>query len=70
MSAPTIRYEYRGSIERATKRGYAWRAGYSETADNGAVAYPWQTKRECQRDAAARGARAVFVRDSDIGAQS
>lgn len=58
----TIVYTYRGSIERATRRGYAWRDGFSETSAEGRPLYPWLTRAECMADAKARGARAAFVR--------
>lgn len=61
MKKTTIVYTFRGLIERASKRGYVWRDGYSESI-GGRVAYPWSTRRECIRDAASRGARAKFVR--------
>lgn len=53
-----INYVYRGLIERGAH--YEWREGYSESVD-GKVLYPWNTKRECQQEAKARGARASFV---------
>jgi len=60
---PTIKYHYRGPIERGNgKPRYDWKDGWSEGED-GHVLYPWMTRRECQRDAKARGCKAVFVRD-------
>ena len=59
----TIVYTYRGEVERGTGRGYRWRPAYSETV-NGAIVYPWMTRRECQEDARARGARTTFKHDS------
>lgn len=55
-----ITYTYRGNIERGTGRAYAWFDGYSETAADGGIMFPWMTYRECQREAADRGAVAVF----------
>ena len=60
---PVITYHYRGMIERGNgKPGYTWYEGYSAIGENGGVLYPWMTYRECQRDAKAQGARAVFFR--------
>lgn len=57
-----IEYVYRGQIERGRGSGrYGWHDGYSQTV-NGCISYPWMTRRECQRDAKLRGARAIFVR--------
>lgn len=61
---PTIVYKYRGQIERGTGRpGYAWRDGYSPDDNQGRPTYPWLTYRECQANARAQGAKAVFQRD-------
>lgn len=57
---PEIPYYYRGQIERGPR--YEWRDGYSSNSPEGFVRYPWMTKRECQRDAKARGGKAVFFR--------
>lgn len=64
---PTITYYYRGQIERwnASKRSYTWTAGYSP-GNEMLVTYPWNTYRECQKEAAAQGCRAVFVKDRRI----
>ena len=70
MPKPTIEYTYRGNVERGrprkTARGwrpsYRWFAGYSESTADGAESQPGMTYRECQADARARGARAVFVK--------
>jgi hypothetical protein len=60
-----IVYNYRGLVERGTGGpGYDWREGYSETAPDGGILYPWMTKRECQADARAKDAQAVFMRES------
>ncbi len=65
---PTITYCYRGDVERGTatprnpRPGYRWADGYSEDGPEGRPSYPWMTRRECQKDAKARGCRAVFVR--------
>ena len=56
----TVTYIYRGGVERGTCRGYVWHAGFSETATDGGVYYPWMTRRECQSDARAQGAIARF----------
>ncbi len=61
MAKPTIVFTYRGQVERATKRGYAWRNGYSETSAERRICFPYMTKRECQGIARARGYRAVFA---------
>ncbi len=58
MPKPIIVYTHRGPIERGSR--YTWRDGYSGTTPEGHVLYPWMTRRECQRDAAKHGARAVF----------
>lgn len=56
-----ITYTYRGQIERGTGApSYAWVDGWSETAPDGGILYPWLTYKECQRDARARGAKARF----------
>ena len=63
-SKPIIVYRYRGQVERGTgKPGYVWRDGYSPDGPDGSATYPWLTYRECQADARAQGARAVFRRD-------
>lgn len=65
MKRQTIVYTYRGLIERGSltrgRPSYRWCNGYSATSPEGHVYYPWGTKRECQREAKARGAKAVFV---------
>jgi hypothetical protein len=62
MMKPTSkRYDYRGLIERGAR--YQWREGYSETTETGGITYPWNTRRECQREAKAEGRIAVFYRD-------
>ncbi len=53
-------YTYRGNIERGVGGSYKWFPGYSATAIDGGVLYPWMTYRECQRDAKATGDKAVF----------
>lgn len=58
---PEVAYYYRGMVERGPR--YAWREGYSSQDENGAVLYPWMTRRECQQDAKRRGEKAVFYRD-------
>jgi hypothetical protein len=59
----TITYAYRGLVERGNgKPGYTWYQGYSETAPDGSITYPWLTYRECIADAKAQGARATFYR--------
>jgi len=62
----TLLYTHRGPIERPCRgrRGrpsYRWTDGFSETSPNGGVTYPWMTRRECQADARAQGAKAKFV---------
>lgn len=57
----TITYHYRGRIGVHTRNGYEWRDGYSADSATGGVLYPWETKAQCRRDAAAQGKRAVFV---------
>ena len=63
---PTI-YTFRGSIERPSTRhrrpSYRLFDGYSATTEDGAVLYPWMTKRECRAEAKADGKRAVFVQN-------
>lgn len=54
-----IVYTYRGNVERGAR--YDWKPGYSATIRPNFVLYPWQTKRECQRDAKRFGCTAVFV---------
>lgn len=56
-----IIYKFRGRIERLSKGGCRWVNGYSPDSDNGAVTYPWATKKECQQEATAQGKKAVFV---------
>jgi hypothetical protein len=56
----TVTYTYRGGVERGTGKSYAWREGFSETATDGGVYYPWMTRKECQADARAQGAIARF----------
>jgi hypothetical protein len=59
----TIIYKYRGDVERGSpNKGYRWHPGYSADGPSGGVLYPWMTYRECQRDAAAQGCKAVFVK--------
>lgn len=59
-----ITYTYRGEVERGNgKPGYSRFSGYSETAEDGSVHYPWMTYRECQQAAKAQGATARFVRE-------
>lgn len=58
----TIIYVYRGLIERGTGRGYKWTEGWSAQTPEGHILYPWMTRRECYRDAATHGAKAIFVR--------
>lgn len=70
MNKPEVHFHYRGPVERlrfAPQPGKTrlrvpdpWRDGYSENGPGGGVLYPWMTYRECQMDAQARGARAVF----------
>jgi len=60
---PTITYYYRGLIERGSD--YHWTKGYSANSDDNLPLYPWETFRECQRDAKLKGARAVFVEDRE-----
>lgn len=62
LTKPTIAYHYRGDVERGgpTTR-IRWARGYSASGLAGAVAYPWLTRRECQRDAKWQGARAIFI---------
>ncbi len=56
-------YIYCGLIERGNgKPGYDWREGYSAEGPHGEVAFPWQTYRECQREAKADGCVARFKR--------
>lgn len=57
----TITYYYRGLIERGAD--YHWTEGWSAQSENNHPLYPWNTKRECQREAKSQGAKAVFVRD-------
>lgn len=58
-------YFYRGQIERVTSRGQGrWTEGYSGVGAAGGVLYPWNTKRECQREARDEGKVARFVRKS------
>lgn len=60
--ATIIEYTYRGDVERGDGRGgYKWLPGFSETSEDGSILYPWNTARECQADARARGARARLV---------
>jgi hypothetical protein len=57
----TVTYFYRGKVERGNgKPGYDWHNGYSETAADGSVTYPWLTRRECIADAQSQGAKAQF----------
>lgn len=63
MKKPEMTFYYRGHIEQGTGRpGYAWRDGYSRNSADGRPLYPWSTYRECQREAAAAGCRAIFIR--------
>lgn len=55
----TIIYIYRGLIE----HGRRWVEGYSETTQSGTVIYPWLSKSACRKEARAKGAKAVFVRE-------
>jgi hypothetical protein len=54
----TITYIYRGQIERGAD--YHWCNGFSPDSEDGLPTYPWMTKRECQTDAKANGAKAAF----------
>lgn len=57
----TITYIYRGGMEVGTgEPGYRWTDGYSPNSAEGHMTAPWMTKRECQADAKAKGAKAVF----------
>lgn len=57
-------YFYRGQIERVTSCGQGrWTEGYSGVGAAGGVLYPWNTKRECQREARDEGKVARFVRE-------
>ncbi len=57
----TITYYLRGQIEVGTGGpGYRWAQGYSESAPNGGICYPWMSRNDCIRDARARGAVAHF----------
>jgi len=58
---PIAYYHYRGLIERGGARRLRWHNGYSESGQRGCL-YPWMTFRECQKDAAARGMRAMFTK--------
>lgn len=62
----TITYYRRGDVERGAGRLYRWASGYSADSPTGGVLYPWMTRRECQRDAKAQGARARFVEGDDL----
>jgi hypothetical protein len=62
-----ITYTYRGQIERGPD--YHWIDGYSETAEDEGVLYPWMTRRECQQDARAKGAVAQFYTPPGPGAK-
>ncbi len=57
----TVRYDYRGDIERGAD--YHWTPGYSATSPEGYVLYPWNTIPEIQRAEKARGNKALFFRD-------
>lgn len=61
---PEMKFYYRGLIERFSMRtrGY-WIEGYSANSKDGLPLYPWMGKRDCQKEAKAKGCRAVFVRD-------
>lgn len=65
-----IIYTYRGGVERGIGGRYVWRDGYSATTTDGGVLYPWMTRRECQHDAAALGAKAVFIRECSVRASA
>lgn len=61
---PEMIFHLRGYIERGDgKGGYVWKEGYSQNSENGNVLYPWNTFRECQREAVVAGCKAVFVRN-------
>lgn len=60
MPKAIVTYYYRGKIERGNGRGYDWKEGYSRDSEDGKPLYPWNTKRECQQEAKAAGAQAVF----------
>ncbi len=64
MGKSVIRYVFVGQVERGTatarrpRPGYRWHDAWSENGNT----QPWLTRREAQKDAKGRGARAVFVR--------
>ena len=45
-------YHYRGRIERAGKRlfAYRWVDGWSRTTEDGSIEYPWVTKAEARAE--------------------
>ncbi len=73
MSKTAIYYIRRGLIEipapRNGKPGYRWAEGYSTNGKTGLSYYPWQTRRQCQAEAKALGAKAVFINPNE-GAQA
>lgn len=63
--SPIITFYYRGMIERGNgKPGYDWHEGWSENSESGQILFGWMTKRECQKEARDRGAKAVFLRET------
>lgn len=64
MKRKTIIYYHVGKVERGNgKPGYDWHEGYSTAPDGSSQ--PWQTYRECQREAKSEGAKAIFAKPAD-----